>query len=335
MNIGKLRSSNEPDVGSMVISLDFELMWGVRDNANIADYIPNVLGAHTAIKKILDMFNVYDIKATWATVGLLFCENREHMRSILPSLGQQPSYVNSRLSVYSYMDEDKRLEMPDSLFFAPDLIKAIASQAGQEIATHTFSHYYCLEDGQTLEQFAFDIDAAKSVADSFGISLESIVFPRNQYNEKYIDVCRSKGIRYFRGNPLPLPYQARSKSTQSATVRMLRLLDSNVNLYGHQLVSSEALVEGNIRASRRLKPISKVHRFADGMHLRRIKNSMTDAAIKKQVFHLWWHPHNFGANTSENIFSLKSILDHYHYLNCETGFESHSMASLGNLVEKV
>jgi hypothetical protein len=30
--------------GALVISLDFELLWGVRDKRTIADYGPNILG---------------------------------------------------------------------------------------------------------------------------------------------------------------------------------------------------------------------------------------------------------------------------------------------------
>ena len=35
--------------GSFVISLDFELMWGVRDHRSIADYGDAVLGGREAI----------------------------------------------------------------------------------------------------------------------------------------------------------------------------------------------------------------------------------------------------------------------------------------------
>ena len=64
-----------------------------------------------------------------------------------------------------------------------------------EIGTHTFSHYYCLEDGQTNEQFKEDLIAAVSIAKSKNIATESIVFPRNQYSPEAIAICAEHGIK--------------------------------------------------------------------------------------------------------------------------------------------
>src|SRR5713226_8091072 len=58
--------------GAFVISLDFELLWGVRDNRTIADYGANILGGREVIPALLDLFAERNIACTWATVGLLF-----------------------------------------------------------------------------------------------------------------------------------------------------------------------------------------------------------------------------------------------------------------------
>ena len=61
--------------GTLVISLDFELIWGIFDHADIVnkkDYFDNTL---KVIPKILDCFEKNGVKATWATVGMLFNEN--------------------------------------------------------------------------------------------------------------------------------------------------------------------------------------------------------------------------------------------------------------------
>lgn len=67
-----------------MISLDFELLWGVRDHADRDSYGRNVLGAREAIPRILEMFEKHGISATWATVGFLFCESRDELMEILP-----------------------------------------------------------------------------------------------------------------------------------------------------------------------------------------------------------------------------------------------------------
>ena len=62
--------------GQFVISLDFELLWGVRDHADRTSYGKNVLGARDAVPQMLEIFAQNSIRATWATVGFLFCETR-------------------------------------------------------------------------------------------------------------------------------------------------------------------------------------------------------------------------------------------------------------------
>ena len=55
---------------------------------------------------------------------------------------------------------------------------------------------------------------------------------------------------------------------------------------------------------------------------------MTQAAKKNQVFHLWWHPHNFGNNTSENLIFLGEIIKHYVILKDTYGMKSLNMKSV-------
>src|SRR5579862_802407 len=66
-----------PGYGAFVLSLDFELHWGVRDHEPLnGPYRPNLLGAREAIPRLLEMFKRYEISGTWAIVGFLFAESR-------------------------------------------------------------------------------------------------------------------------------------------------------------------------------------------------------------------------------------------------------------------
>jgi Kef-type K+ transport system membrane component KefB len=58
--------------GTFVISLDFELLWGVRDKRTVTDYGANIRGVRDVVPALLDLFAERDIACTWATVGLLF-----------------------------------------------------------------------------------------------------------------------------------------------------------------------------------------------------------------------------------------------------------------------
>ena len=59
---------------------------------------------------------------------------------------------------------------------------------------------------------------------------------------------------------------------------------------------------------------------------------MTYAATHGRIYHLWWHPHNFGVNTDENLTFLRSILDHYQRLEQQAGFSSLTMRDCYSVV---
>ena len=143
------RFSKYLSCGVFIISLDFEMYWGVRDKRSIDQYKNNLHGIRKVVPILLDLFNANDIHATWATVGFLFFENREDVRKNFPQL--MPTYRREILSPYNYLNQTN--DFATECHFAPDLIKLISNYDGQEIGTHTFSHYYCLEDGQCLSQF--------------------------------------------------------------------------------------------------------------------------------------------------------------------------------------
>lgn len=60
--------------------------------------------------------------------------------------------------------------------------------------------------------------------------------------------------------------------------------------------------------------------------MHRIKSGMTYAAKNNKLYHLWWHPHNFGCNQKENFQFLEEILLHYNKLNKRYGFCSITMS---------
>ena len=309
------------DRGYFVISLDFELMYGVLDKASDKwEYYNNIIGARNAIPQILELFKRYSISATWATVGMLFNKNKEELLSNLPDI--KPGYANPKLSVYNQLN--RITDENEELFFARDLIAQIAKYPGQEIATHTYEHYYCTEEGQTKEEFEADLKQAKKIMIDNGYDAPaSIVFPRNMCNEEYIDVLRNNGIRAYRGDAqtwytnLPENYFKRG----------IRLLDGYVNVGGNACCEINSAEVIDIPASRNLYHYGKIPHL-DGLKLHRIKHQMKYAAIHKKVFHLWWHPHNFGVRISENLKDLQTILEYYQYLQQKYNMSSVNMGML-------
>jgi peptidoglycan/xylan/chitin deacetylase (PgdA/CDA1 family) len=317
--------------GVFVISLDFELYWGVRDKRALEDYKENLLGARSVIPSLLKLFDKYSIHATWAVVGFLFFSEKSELIKSLPV--NKPGYLNKKLSPYEHIDGIGRNEKEDPYHYADSLIKMIIFYTGQEIGSHTFSHYYCLEKGQDIKTFAEDLDSAVKAAGRYDLTLKSLVFPRNQINEEYLDVCRKAGINACRGNQFSRIYKAGNEEDNSTLKRALRLLDAYVNISGYNGYSMEEIKKSvplNIRASRYLRPYSERLKVFESLRLKRILSEMTHAAKKGLIYHLWWHPHNFGANTGKNMEFLEKILKHYNMLKDKYGMGSFNMGEVSS-----
>src|SRR5262249_53453695 len=151
------------------ISLDFELYWGMLDKLPLEQYRSNLLGVPMAVEELLRLFTAHGVHATWATVGFLFLRDRDELLASFPTV--LPDYFNPALCPYRYAKTQPALEPP--VHFAPDLIARIRREPGQELGTHTFSHFYCLEAGATREAFQSDLTSATTIAKRNSIEIRS------------------------------------------------------------------------------------------------------------------------------------------------------------------
>lgn len=321
--------------GAFVVSLDFELHWGVRDTLSCSGaYRESLLGVSRVVPALLRLFDSYGIRATWATVGFLFARSREEMKSFTPSV--LPAYRNPRLS--SYEEPVGTSERDDPFHYAPSLVEAVLSTPGQEIATHTFSHYYCLEPGNTREAFAADLESALAIANRWRIKLRSMVFPRNQYNPRYDGIMRQAGIICYRGAQTGWMHSVSDGAQAPAGMRLARLADAYLPIAGAGTAPWEELHQPSglfdVRASRFLRPYSPRLQGLERLRLRRISSGLRRAATAGEIFHLWWHPHNFGVHLEENLKFLRQVLDHFAELRTTYGLESLTMAEVAERADK-
>jgi peptidoglycan/xylan/chitin deacetylase (PgdA/CDA1 family) len=321
--------------GYLVISLDFELFWGMSDVTTIEAYGENVLGERTAIPRMLDLFKEYGIHASWATVGMLMARNKDELLSLLPPRDLRPTYTDMRLSSYHHLLHDGvgADEASDQYHFGPSLIEEILRIPHQEIENHTFSHYYAVDGHQNSDSiFERDLIAHAQIAKTYGITTSAIVFPRNQTTEGALRVCRDAGITSYRGTEDHFLYRSRG-SDQPLWMRALRLLDHYINLSGYHTypLPTASPLPINIPSSRFLRPYMKTLSFLEPLRLFRIKRAMTHAAKRGEVFHLWWHPHNFGIHQDQNFKNLTALLEHFALLQKKYGFESASMKEIADL----
>ncbi|HEU4472390.1 MAG TPA: hypothetical protein VFR58_14960, partial [Flavisolibacter sp.] len=247
---------------------------------------------------------------------------------------ERPGYALKKYSPYenSYLDGIGNSEKDDIYHYGSSLVDLIQQCPEQEIGSHTFSHYYCLENA-SLSSFEADLLAARRIAAARGIELKTIIFPRNQYSTEHLLCCKKHGFLAYRGNENSVVYRPRKNEDQEKAIRAARLTDAYINLTGHHSFDAGRSYDResglvNLPASRFLRPYSARLSPLDGLRLSRIKKSMSFAATRKEAYHLWWHPHNFGANLKENLAFLEAILQHYRHLNQRFGMESRTMRAI-------
>lgn len=326
----------ENKYGVFIVSLDFEMMWGCHDKNTPDKYgSTNIRQVRTVINRLLELFQKYDVHATFATVGLIFCSDKTEALSQFPS--QIPSYNNVLRSPYRDGYIESINPNYEYLYFAPDVIAHLKTYPNIEIGTHTYSHYYCWEKGQTISQFEADMEMACKVAKASDVVLQSIVFPRNQVTKEYLTVCAKYGIRTFRGNPRKY-FDETTNRFKILYQKIARLLDTYVNWGGNttypytEIDRNESPI--NVPASRMLRPYMRNLRIFEGLRLRRIKKEMQYAAKHHELYHLWWHPHNFGANMEENLSFLENVLKCYWKCHQKEGMKSMTMNEIYKFVNE-
>ena len=321
------------------ISLDFELHWGGFEKWPLENYKSYFLNTRKLIPHLLNSYKEYGVHTTWATVGMLFHESKDSLLFRSPSL--TPTYQVPELSAYHFIEQIGigNTEADDHYHFAASLVQQIVDTPKQELASHTFAHYYCNERGQTVDQFRADLQAAQQSAKLFNRELKSLVFPRNQFNEEYLKACYDAGFIAVRDNPRDWLWNIQSTQGESMWKRLNRGVDAYVPLGGKNTYTIESLqfrpgLPVCIPASRLLRPYRPKELFLNRMKIARIKNEMERAAQNGEVYHLWWHPHNFGHYPKESMDGLKEILDHFAMCREKYGMVSLSMGEIAERVIK-
>jgi hypothetical protein len=267
-------------------------------------------------------------------VGFLFAASRKELDRFRPTV--LPSYTDPSLDPFA--EPTGSGEQDDPLHYAASLIEQIRQSPNQEIATHTFSHYYCLEPGQTVASFKADLRSAVAIAADRGIRLSSIVLPRNQVNPAYAGALLEAGITCYRGSELGWMYRSLPRSQRFAAQRAARLVDSYFGFPGRQIVNWAEVPEAdglcNVRGSRFLRPYQPKLGALERLRLKRITSEMSMAAENHGIYHLWLHPHNLGINIDGNLEFFEEILQAFALCRKRRGMRSLSMQSVAEIARE-
>jgi len=147
-------------MGHVVVSLDAELAWGFHDRSPLTDAtLRRVERGRRMWIQLLDLFDTYDVAATWAVVGHLLVRDREYTQ---PHPLPEEWFAPAR----------KGLRERRELWLGDDLIETVASaDADHELASHSFSHAEFPDVDR--EAAAAECRLARDAGDELGFEFDS------------------------------------------------------------------------------------------------------------------------------------------------------------------
>jgi len=314
--------------GTLVISLDFELFWGVADFADIQEWTPIMERVHKVVPRLLEIFHMHGVHATWATVGALMCEDLSDFLERIPKpIAPQTEKMLKKLGL---SEQGENSCCPEHILFAPELVHMVAACEGQEIGTHTFSHYYCDDPSSSPEEFFAELMASQAIAKEKGYSFYSAVFPRNQVSDRFVDALQYLNLRCFRG--VEHGWIARNRQKLGKLGTILWYLDNYLPLARACSFPQKDLEKigclMNIRNSRFFKPYRAKYAFVERLKVWRYKCEMNFAAKHGEIYHIYWHPYNFAENMEINFQQMDELLTYYEKMRSRYGMKSKNMVEL-------
>ena len=302
--------------GNFVFSLDTELAWGEfwngtphRRTRRRGDV------EREGIRRILDLMDAYEVRATWAITGHLFyplgvpCPDCpiERLR------GQDPHFAD-------VWGTDK------GLWYGADIVEEIlARDAGHEIACHGYTHRYF--DSLSPEEARFEIEKWVALAREHGLMPWTVIFPQGRI--AHLDLFREAGFLSYRGKDVRQPMLAvpiLGKLLNRANLRLAflrpQVFDPDCDASGLVNIPSSLWM---FRTDRRVETTLDAL-GVPFLRLRGAAHAIRDAARTGKTVHLWAHPHEF--RTEEDFRKLAFVFEQFSQEAQAGRLESITMAEL-------
>jgi peptidoglycan/xylan/chitin deacetylase (PgdA/CDA1 family) len=274
--------------GGLIVSIDFELNWGYRNTSKKLKE-EDIDFALNSLKKLFDDYN---IKSTWAIVGQLF-------------FNKDKNAPNTTL-----YDTKQWIE------------KNLKNTLNVEIGSHTFEHVFVLES--STEETENDFLKMVSV-EEMDYKLESIVFPRNQYNNTVIDVCKKHGLNIFRSQQKLWLLHTSKLSSENKLFLLIKRAFELVPLNRSVKVETyRGMVSVSDSRFFRFFPKSFLGNIFTTIYRNVIKLELKSTLRKKEYYHIWLHPHNI-INAPDRFNELENFIKYFNELQKKYNADSLTM----------
>lgn len=294
---------------TFILSLDCEGKWGMADKiTHYHDRHLTTAKLSEAYASLLALFERYEIPVTFAFVMafLLSGEEQRDNDHLFPTCDAGSRWLSR------FRDAQAHGSLEG--WTHPELLDRVREKERHEIACHGFSHLP-LDHSITSATAGAEFDACKQVAAMRGVTLETLVYPRNQVG--HVDLLKPNGFGGFRDR----------LSRPEGKAGMLMALASELNIY-------ERTQPARIPARGEPVRIPAGHFFNWRVGARkRVPMAITKLRRKNllarsgdgDVVHLWLHPHNIitGPQTLASLEQiLRKVADRRHQGKVETMTQS-------------
>lgn len=310
------------EAGAFVFSLDTELAWGSVHHGSYANHEMEFERTRYVVDSLLELFERYGIKGTWAVVGKLMLGKGDEE----PTGTSTDEYNKSRPERHRQFEWRK--EADDHFWHAPDIVERIRScSVPQEIGSHNYTHMIMGTPGSEPENFDYELKACKTVADERDIELKSFVYPRNEV--AHTDVLTRNGFTSYRGTAPSWTWRVPTTMGK----RVARLTDHFLPIPAPVVQAEAENGIVNVPAS-----YSYLHRTGWARYIPisvRVRKSiltMRKAARSGGIFHLWTHPFNIASDPENLLSGLERIFQDYKRLHESGLIQSKTMTEIANQV---
>lgn len=260
----------------LTISIDLELAWGVWDILTPRDLDFAETAERPICAALLNLFDRYEVPATWATVAALLDQ---------ASAKGRPG--------------------PAACWYAPDIVEGIVrARVPHEFGSHTGRHIYF---GVASQQEAReDLEFARALHQASGLPFRSLVFPRASVG--HLDVLAAAGLVTFRGRDAGW-FTAAARAGKLAG-RVANFADKFLPIPPSPVAARRCGTLTEVPGSMLLLGRNGLRRYVLPAASRAKLRAGLDRAIRTGgIFHFWFHPSNFYYRRDEQLATLAWFLD--------------------------
>lgn len=308
--------------GVFCISIDTEMLWG-RHDLFYQPFIERTNKERQVIKDLLNLFEKYQISATWAIVGHLF------LNECSPKSGKIHPEINRPNFPWisgDWLKHDPKTNINKApQWYGKDIVQLLKSHHSQEIGSHSFSHMIFGNKGCSYKCAESEIRTCVKLANENKIKLESFVFPRNSIG--HLGILNKYHFKSYRG---PDSYPFKTNNPLGKLLMLIDLLLLIPHTSNPQINNNLLEIPGNMyflstRGRRKFLP-RKIRSL-------KAKSSLKQASKNNKVFHLWFHPTDLVDNPSLLLNQLEEVILYAKKLEAAGKIEIKNMSQIYNTLQ--